>query len=148
MGLRNPVSRAVALGLRPLRMPRAQLQVIFCTRGTTYRAPLQKMTYQDEAFYGSSPPCIYFFSFRCVSFKEEIYLCHEWMPMGLPWCWNIFRSFFSCQPSRVVMRLLFWAVTHWLFELRLVRDRLHMNCSCVTDAYELLIRWRRRPFVT
>jgi len=34
-----------------------KLQVIFRQRATNYRALLQKMTYNDKASYGSSPPC-------------------------------------------------------------------------------------------
>jgi len=33
-----------------------KLQVIFCKRATKYRALWQKMTYQDQVSYGSSPP--------------------------------------------------------------------------------------------
>jgi len=36
----------------------AKLQVIFRKRATNYRTLLQKMTYEDTASYGSSPPCI------------------------------------------------------------------------------------------
>jgi len=43
--------------LKPLRLPRAQLQVIFRKRATNYRALLRKMTCKDKASYGSSPPC-------------------------------------------------------------------------------------------
>jgi len=34
-----------------------KLQVSFRTRATNYRALSTKMTYQDKASYGSSPPC-------------------------------------------------------------------------------------------
>jgi len=34
-----------------------QLQVIFRKRATNYRALFRKMTYEDMASYGSSPPC-------------------------------------------------------------------------------------------
>jgi len=34
-----------------------KLQVI-CKRATNYRAFLRKMTYEDKASYGSSPPCM------------------------------------------------------------------------------------------
>ena len=34
-----------------------KLQVIICKRATNYTALLQKMTYEDKASYGSSPPC-------------------------------------------------------------------------------------------
>ena len=36
---------------------RRKLQVIFRKKATCYRALLRKMTYQDKASYGSSPPC-------------------------------------------------------------------------------------------
>jgi len=35
-----------------------KLKVIFRTRATNYRALLRKMTCEDKAFVGSSPPCI------------------------------------------------------------------------------------------
>ena len=35
-----------------------RLQVIFRKRATNYRALVRKITYKDEAFNGSSPPCI------------------------------------------------------------------------------------------
>jgi len=35
-----------------------RLQVVSCKRATNYRALLRKMTCQDTASYGSSPPCI------------------------------------------------------------------------------------------
>jgi len=54
----RPLWRAVAPGLRALRLPRAQLQVIFPKRATNYRALLRKITYTDKASYGSSSPCI------------------------------------------------------------------------------------------
>jgi len=34
-----------------------EVQVIFRKRATNYRALLWKMTYEDKASYGSSPPC-------------------------------------------------------------------------------------------
>ena len=34
-----------------------KLQVIFRKRACNYRALLRKMTYEDKASYGSSPPC-------------------------------------------------------------------------------------------
>jgi len=34
-----------------------KLQVIFRTRATNHRALLRKITYEDKASYGSSPPC-------------------------------------------------------------------------------------------
>jgi len=34
-----------------------KLRVIFRKRATHYRALLLKVTYEDKAFYGSSPPC-------------------------------------------------------------------------------------------
>jgi len=34
-----------------------KLQVIFRKRATNYRALVRKMTYEDKASYGSSPPC-------------------------------------------------------------------------------------------
>jgi len=40
---------------RPIRC--LKLQVIFRKRTTNNRALLRKMTYQDKASYGSSPPC-------------------------------------------------------------------------------------------
>jgi len=52
----RPLWRAAAPGLKPLRLPRAQLQVIFRKRATNYRAVLRKMTYKDKASYGSSGP--------------------------------------------------------------------------------------------
>ena len=36
-----------------------ELQVIFWKRVTNYRALLRKMTFEDKASYGSSPPCMY-----------------------------------------------------------------------------------------
>jgi len=34
-----------------------ELQVVFRKRATNYRTLLRKMTYEEKAFYGSSPPC-------------------------------------------------------------------------------------------
>ena len=34
-----------------------KLQVIFRKRASNYRALLRKMTYEDKASYGPSPPC-------------------------------------------------------------------------------------------
>jgi len=34
-----------------------KLQVLFRKRATNYRVLLRKMTFEDKAFYGSSPPC-------------------------------------------------------------------------------------------
>jgi len=36
-----------------------KVQVIFRKRATNYRALLRKMTYEDKASNGSSPPCIF-----------------------------------------------------------------------------------------
>jgi len=44
---------------RPRPIGCLRLQVIFRKRTTNYRTLLQKMTYNDKASYGSSPPCIY-----------------------------------------------------------------------------------------
>ena len=55
--LRRPISNltsTVAPGLKPLRLPRAQLQVICHKRATNYRAVLREMTYKDKASYESS----------------------------------------------------------------------------------------------
>jgi len=54
----RPMWRTVAPGLKPLRLLRAQLQVIFHKRATNYRAILREMTCKDKASYGSWPPCI------------------------------------------------------------------------------------------
>jgi len=48
---------ALAPGRKPLRLPRAHFQVSFHKRATNYRALLREMTYNNKAFYGSSPPC-------------------------------------------------------------------------------------------
>ena len=34
------------------------LQVSFCKRAIIYRALLRKISYEDKASYGSSPPCM------------------------------------------------------------------------------------------
>jgi len=52
-----------------------KLQVNFRKRATNYRALLQKMTYQDKASYGSSPPCsLILYSPLCV-FASRAPLC-------------------------------------------------------------------------
>jgi len=43
-------------GLQRLRAC-LKLQVLLRQRATNYRAPLLKMTYEDKAFYDSTPPC-------------------------------------------------------------------------------------------
>jgi len=43
-----------------------KLQVIIRKRATIYRALLWKMTYEDKASYGSSPPCIGSIHFVCL----------------------------------------------------------------------------------
>ena len=43
----RPLWHAVAQGLKPLRLPHAQLQVIFRKRATNFRALLPKMSYKD-----------------------------------------------------------------------------------------------------
>jgi len=53
----RPLWRAAAPWLKPLRLPRTQLQVIFHKRATNCRAFLRKMTHKDKAFYGSWAPC-------------------------------------------------------------------------------------------
>ena len=73
----RPLWHAAAPGLKPLRLPRAQLQIIFRKRATNHRA-LQKMTCKDKASYGSSPPCIFGFEQTicidtCVSVCERVY---------------------------------------------------------------------------
>jgi len=50
--------RAAAPGLKPLRLPRAQLQVIFRKRASHYRALLHEITSKDKASYDSTPPGI------------------------------------------------------------------------------------------
>jgi len=49
-----------------------KLQVIFRKRATNYRALLRKMTCEDNASYGSSPPCTKVSIFICVSYLIEI----------------------------------------------------------------------------
>jgi len=41
-----------------------ELQVIFRKRATNYGALLRKMTYKQNASYGSSPPCIHIYVFE------------------------------------------------------------------------------------
>ena len=43
-----------------------KLQVTFCKRATNYRALLRKMTCEDKASHGSSPPCTYIYSYMFV----------------------------------------------------------------------------------
>jgi len=50
-----------------------KLRVIFHKRATNYRALLQKMTYKDRAFYASSPPCTWYFSFICVPYRIHMW---------------------------------------------------------------------------
>jgi len=60
-----------------------KLDVVFCNRFTNYRALLQKMTYEDKASYGSSPPCtdqphtlVWHDSWSHVTWL--IHLCRRW----------------------------------------------------------------------
>ena len=55
----RPPWRAAAPGLKTLRLPHAQLQVIFRERATCCRALLRKMTYIEKTSYGSWPPCMH-----------------------------------------------------------------------------------------
>jgi len=50
--------RAVAPGLKPLCLPRTQLQVFPRQRATNYRALLRERAYKDKASCVSSPPCM------------------------------------------------------------------------------------------
>jgi len=60
VALVRPLWRPEAPGLRPLRLPCAQLQVIFriSLGSTDYRAVLRKITYENKAPYDSTPSCI------------------------------------------------------------------------------------------
>ena len=72
--------RAAAPGMKPLRLLRAQLQVIFRERATNHRALLRKMTRRVQASKGSSPPCNYFLSVLdflgvLTHMNEHLYTC-------------------------------------------------------------------------
>ena len=43
-----------------------KLQVMFRTRAAIYRALLRKMTYTDKAFYDSTPPCMYIYTYMYI----------------------------------------------------------------------------------
>jgi len=47
-----------------------KLQVIFRKKATNYRALLRKMTYEDKASYGSSPPCTHQVDFIGVNLNQ------------------------------------------------------------------------------
>ena len=71
----RPLWHAVALGLKPLRLPRAHLQVIFRKRATNHRALLQKMTCEDKASYGSLQPCIIGFEQTVCMYCLYVCMC-------------------------------------------------------------------------
>jgi len=54
-----------------------KFQVIFRKRANNYRALLRKMTYNDKASYGSSPPC----TMICGGFtgQEQLILMTYWV---------------------------------------------------------------------
>jgi len=55
---------------------RLKLQVTFRKRATKYRSLLRKITYQDKASYGSSPPCTSFswtFMFQLWTFMFQLF---------------------------------------------------------------------------
>jgi len=70
----RPLWRAVDPGLKPLRLPRGQLQVSFHKRATNYRTLLQETTYKNKAFYGFSPPCSSTWEFVCLA-SESSFEC-------------------------------------------------------------------------
>ena len=51
----RPLWRAAAPWLKPLRLPRAQLQISFRKGATSFRALLRNLTYTDKASYLSTP---------------------------------------------------------------------------------------------
>ena len=51
----RPLWRAAAPWLKPLRLPRAQLQTSFRKGATSFRALLRNLTYTDKASYLSTP---------------------------------------------------------------------------------------------
>ena len=58
---------------RPMKC--LQLHVIFCKRGTNYRALLWKMAYKDKAYFGSWPPCV-----EClIPILERLFECSNVM---------------------------------------------------------------------
>jgi len=48
-----------------------KLRVIFRKRATNYRALLRKITYNDQASYGSLPPCNTYFKFRVKTLRSS-----------------------------------------------------------------------------
>jgi len=63
-----------------------KLQVIFRKRATNCRALLRKMTYEDKASYGFSPPCTWESVSGCV-FMDIYILLHVYMlVLQQHWC--------------------------------------------------------------
>jgi len=70
----RPLWHAVAPGLKPLRLPRAQLRVIFRQEPLIIGFFCGKWPGKDKAFFECSPP---FTHVSLLSFTQIIYLSHE-----------------------------------------------------------------------
>ena len=59
---------------RPIPIGSLDMQVIFRKRATNYWALLRKMSYEEQASYGSSPPCMRktMQKAQCISKKKSI----------------------------------------------------------------------------
>jgi len=94
--------------LKPLRLPRAKLQVIFRKRAINYRALLRKIIYEDKASYDSMPPCTY-----------EVAIAHmnDTVPDKMPSRGHIWTSHVTYMNEKWVM-LHIWLshVTCYTFE--------------------------------
>jgi len=73
-----------------------RLQVISRKRATNYRALLRKMTYNDTAWCGSSPPCIIY----NVSYKSYFIYAILWMGLTCGWWLIAMRNSFLCVPHK------------------------------------------------
>jgi len=54
-----------------------ELQIIFCKRATNHRGLLWKVTCEDKASYGSSPPCRY-----SIYIVSSVNMCECWEGMS------------------------------------------------------------------
>jgi len=112
-----------------------QLQVIFRKRATDYRAFLRKMTYEDKASYGSSPPCIadmcehVAIRFMCTSTHMCTYT-HRSLCVHI--LTDLLRGNSFSHPR------FCWKISHRCFE------RSH---TCMSDMCEQNV-WEREIFLT
>ena len=130
---------------RPIRC--LKLRVSFRKSAANNRALLGKMTYEDKASYGSSPPCI---NKRTPTSTNkdtpECILYNEYLQNSVHACWNenkcipvlssqILGGVHISRPSPLHDRLLFLSVCVY------VRVSCHAHSLLLPDAYAYVCVW-------